>query len=192
MEVQQFLPIILFLIGVSLVFLFKLGRKRETNLKDSNTDEIYPIPSNRETLTTYLKKHYLKIELIKRRTMHSKRISKDTDTWAQALGQRICDIGVHTYSLDAKQKFAAVFLVNRLFHNGHSDAEKMKNYLLRTIVLYHRDDASVKLKLVIGGKYNNTYEITCSPWTTHLPRYVVEDGSLERPGKPNAKKTLKT
>ena len=174
---------------VLLTFLILRFQGKKTILRCNSNEQLYPVPDERKSLTTYIKKHYSKIELVKRKTMRSQKVSKDVDTWLRVLGQRICDIGVYAQDLNVLEKFAVVFIVNNLFHDGHSGAKKIKNYLLRTIVVYHRNE--VRLKLVTRGKYADTYEISCSPWATHLPKSVIEGGMLERPGKPSAKRILR-
>lgn len=138
------------------------------------------LPSNRGALTQHLKQHYSAIEAVKRGSSRED---------LSVLGKQICSVGLTTEQMTASEKFAAIFLVNRLFHQGYSGAAEKKNFFQRTLVLYHRHEITVRL--VSSGKYDGTYEISLGIWSTHVPRSVVEDGGLDRPGRPSARSALR-
>lgn len=142
----------------------------------------------RVILTARIKHHYKEIERAKRITLRPERIPVDLVRLLDYLGQEVCRVGVHTTELEAHEIFATIFLVNKLFHQGSTDAENAKNFLQRTIVLYHFK--TCRKELITSGKYKGTYEFSLGPWSTHLPRAVVECGKLERRGKPSVKNIL--
>ncbi len=143
------------------------------------------LPESRapRALTGYVKAHYFHIEWVKRQTLRSRRIDAETRARLKALGERICDSGVLTQELKVREKFAVVFVVNSLFHEGHPGAGKVKDYVQRTIVAYHSRE--VRMKHIVNGDHAGTYEIRCGIWTTHLPESLVRKGKLERPGRPS-------
>jgi len=135
-------------------------------------------------ITDELKKEYSRIEDAKRRTMGRRRLKSQTAAWLKSLAERICQSNILTEELSVQEKFAVIFLINHLFHGGHSRAGKIKNYVQRTILLYHRDEIEMK-EIPPGRPHGGTYEIKHGIWTTHLPKKVVEAGGLERPNKPS-------
>lgn len=143
----------------------------------------------RAALTKRLKSAYLEIEQAKRLTRRRSEIPDDLNSTLFDLSSQICKVGLYTERLTAREKFAAVFLVNRLFHNGNSEAGSVKNYLQRTILLHHSRE--IRLRHLKSGDYRGTYELKLGIWITHLPRTVVENGHLERRGKASVLKYLK-
>ena len=189
------LYLVIAVVAVFLIFfLVTRGNKKTTRRHGPRTRTRPPsstrsVPGERGALTRHLKVNYSDIELAKRMTLRSQSVPGEVDAWLRSLGRRICTVGIHTQDLNAREKFAAVFVVNSLFHGRVRGAGDTKNYLQRTIILYHRSD--VRLKLISDGKYAGTYEISCGVWTTHLPKTVVEEGALERRGKPSAARAIR-
>ena len=175
------------LIAIALLLLLRRGKKPATTARrrrprsgGRSGRSTHGIPRERGVLTRYLQEKYRDVE-------NAKRGGRNRE-WVRSLGQAICDVGLRTEQLSVREKFAAVFLVNQCFHGGYSGAEEKKNYLQRTIILYHRNE--VHLKLVPYGEYAGTYEISIGIWMTHLPRRVVENGGLERSGRPSPRAVL--
>jgi hypothetical protein len=161
---------------------------RDSN--NHNSSRSSSIPRGSEALTRYLKNNYSRIENAKRKTRNSERISSETKSWLKSLGKQMLIYDIITKDLNVNEKFAAIFVVNELFHNGNRSAGNKKNFFQRTIILYHRNE--VRLNLISYGSYSGTYEISCGIWSTHLPKAVVDGGALDRNigSKPKVKQAL--
>ena len=146
-------------------------------------------PISRAALTRRLRENFRLIKEAKLLTLARRKVPPQTAAWLETLGREICQVGLVTEKLNVEEKFAAIFAVNELFHNDVSGAKQMKNYLQRTIVVHHRKE--VRLTLVRTGEYAGTYAIRRGVWVTHLPIAVVDQGALERRGRPSARKALR-
>jgi hypothetical protein len=144
--------------------------------------------TKRAVFTAGFKRTYQEVEYVKRLTLSRSRIPHDLESRLNNVARQICTVGLVTQDLTVQELFAAVFLVNKLFHDGDKRALKSKNYFQRIIVLYH----SNKVRLALGrGKYSGTYEMSHGIWSTHVPKHIIRAGNLDRAGKPGVSKLFR-
>lgn len=140
---------------------------------------------SRDEVTRYIKNNYQAIETVKRSGNGANKFDDVFDA--------MVIYGITTEQLSARQKFSAIYIVNSKFHRGSRsqklEAEKIKNYLQRTLYLYHQMEISITKGT---GKYVNCLELKLSPWCTHIPLAIIKEGKLDRPGKPSVSRTVRT